>query len=313
MEESQWTGGWVAERLGVQVTTTGSPAGRRVQDLVGLALRRNPRRAHLLVSAVLGKHVPVDPHVVLAAARDLGGLVAPLRPRLGAPAAALVVGYAETATALGHEVAGTLVRPTCTPPGARRRGPAAAAASRRSTATPPRTGCCPRDPGLLTPRPSAVVLVDDELSTGRTALDTIRALHAAHPPAHYVVAALVDLRDAGRPRAGDELARELGTRIDVVGLATGRVDLGDDVSDRGTAGPPCCSTPVPAAPAPPRRPCRRRRVATAWPPGVPEGGRHGFPPTHEPAYAARSTGSPPTLAPRPGGAGAGATCSAPRS
>ena len=31
--------------------------GDGVEQLVGVALRRNPRRAHLLVSLVLGKHV----------------------------------------------------------------------------------------------------------------------------------------------------------------------------------------------------------------------------------------------------------------
>ncbi|MEO6881768.1 MAG: phosphoribosyltransferase domain-containing protein, partial [Mycobacteriaceae bacterium] len=46
--------------------------GDGVRDLVGLALRRNPRRAHLLVSSVLGKHVPADPHRVVAAGHELG-------------------------------------------------------------------------------------------------------------------------------------------------------------------------------------------------------------------------------------------------
>ena len=45
-------------------------------DLVGMALRRNPRRAHLLVSTVLGKHLPADPRLVYGAGRLLGALVA---------------------------------------------------------------------------------------------------------------------------------------------------------------------------------------------------------------------------------------------
>ena len=52
---------WVVERFGVELR----PADRAepLDALVGLALRRNPRRAHLLVSGVLGKHVPADPRV----------------------------------------------------------------------------------------------------------------------------------------------------------------------------------------------------------------------------------------------------------
>lgn len=48
-----WSGSWVAERLGVGLTGDEALTG-----LLGLALRRNPKRAHLLVSNVLGKHVP---------------------------------------------------------------------------------------------------------------------------------------------------------------------------------------------------------------------------------------------------------------
>ncbi|NUR43225.1 MAG: hypothetical protein HOV73_24405, partial [Streptomyces sp.] len=40
-----WSGTWVAERLGVALVGDES-----LTDLLGLALRRNPKRAHLLVS-----------------------------------------------------------------------------------------------------------------------------------------------------------------------------------------------------------------------------------------------------------------------
>ena len=70
-------------------------------DLVQLALRRNPRRAHLLVSTVLGKHIPADPRVVRGAGLELGRLVGKaLDGRTG-----LVIGFAETGTGLGHCVA----------------------------------------------------------------------------------------------------------------------------------------------------------------------------------------------------------------
>lgn len=40
-------------------------------DLIVPGLRRNPRRAHLLVSTVLGKHIPADPAHVRSAADRL--------------------------------------------------------------------------------------------------------------------------------------------------------------------------------------------------------------------------------------------------
>lgn len=48
-----WSGAWVGERLGVELV-----GDEELGGLLGLALRRNPKRAHLLVSNVLGKHVP---------------------------------------------------------------------------------------------------------------------------------------------------------------------------------------------------------------------------------------------------------------
>ncbi|WP_344837590.1 phosphoribosyltransferase domain-containing protein, partial [Actinocorallia longicatena] len=71
-----WPGEWVTGRLDLVLTTTAEPVGVGLPALVGLAVRRNPRRAHLLVSTVLGKHVPTDPRLVHGAGLLLGSLVA---------------------------------------------------------------------------------------------------------------------------------------------------------------------------------------------------------------------------------------------
>lgn len=73
--EPSWTGALVAGQLDVQINTAPDSA-IAVQDLVGLALRRNPKRAHLLVSNVLAKHVPTEPALVMAAGTLLGAFVA---------------------------------------------------------------------------------------------------------------------------------------------------------------------------------------------------------------------------------------------
>ena len=75
-----WSGTWVAERLGVELLGDDT-----LTDLLGLALRRNPKRAHLLVSNVLGKHVPQSPSVVYGHGLALGRRV---RDLLGAEEAA---------------------------------------------------------------------------------------------------------------------------------------------------------------------------------------------------------------------------------
>lgn len=279
-----WPGQWVADRLGVELRTTATPVGLDLLDLVGLAVRRNPRRAHLLVSRVLGKHVPTDPREVYGAGLALGALVRRcldgLRPAVaGEPMDAIVLGYAETATGLGHCVADALGSPPYLH-STRRRVPGIEAASGFEEEHSHATAhlLLPADPAILR-SPAPLVLVDDELSTGRTALNTIAALHRLAPRERYVIAALVDVRDDADRARLDERAVELGTRIDVVALASGRVVLPLDVMARAerilaehapgptTAGPnPMTSRPAASV----------RRVDLGWPAGLPETGRHGF-------------------------------------
>ncbi|MFH8527992.1 phosphoribosyltransferase domain-containing protein [Streptomyces tendae] len=309
-----WSGSWVAERLGVGLTGDEALTG-----LLGLALRRNPKRAHLLVSNVLGKHVPQSPSVVHGHGVALGRRV---RDLLGAEAAerAVVLGYAETATGLGHSVADGL-------------GSAPYLHStRRPVATVARAGgfeeshshatshlLLPEDPALLA-GDGPLVLVDDEFSTGNTVLNTVRALHERYPRKRYVVVALVDMRspaDAGRL---DDFAREIGARVDLVTTASGTVQLPPGVLEKGqelvarhetpatdpTTEPTADPTTGPTGRVPAAEPSATvRRVELRWPHDVPDGGRHGFTPAHRarleaalPAMAARIAEALPTGARR---------------
>lgn len=274
-----WTGEWVADRLGVRLT--GSPD---LPDLLGLAVRDNPRRAHLPVSRVLGKHVPASPAAVHGTGLRLGRRV---RALLGPDAArAVVVGYAETATALGHSVADGLgpvpyLHSTRRPvPGV---APAGAFEESHSHATSHLL--LPEDPALLA-GDGPLVLVDDEFSTGNTVLNTITALHAAHPRPRYLVVALVDLRTPADRARLDAFADHLGARVEVVALAAGGVALPEGVLDRGLA-------LVAAHRTPPPEPADRFeavRVDLGWPVGLPDGGRHGFTPDHHAALTAALPG-----------------------
>lgn len=297
MSPGTWTGGFVASELDVHIhSDPASPVA--VEDLVGLALRRNPKRAHLLVSQLLAKHVPTEPALVIASGGLLGAFVArqladsrlagedgthpaslaergsphhagptPVPPtddplqraatqltvvlrssgpeRAGAIAAlstqvaalrtpvrdAVVLGFAETATGLGRLVANALG--ACYIHSTRHATPgvplAAGFQEGHSHATSHRI--VPADPRWLE-RPGPVVLVDDELSTGSTVINTIRELHALVPRESYVVAALIDLRSPEDRQRFHELAAGLGCRISVAALGTGRIDLGPDILDR---------------------------------------------------------------------------------
>ncbi|MFF8937466.1 phosphoribosyltransferase [Streptomyces paradoxus] len=310
-----WSGNWVAERLGVELA-----GDDRLTGLLGLALRRNPKRAHLLVSNVLGKHVPQSPSVVYGYGVELGRRV---RDLLGDDEArrAVVLGYAETATGLGHSVADGLglapyLHSTRRPVA----GVAPAGGFEEAHSHATSHLLLPEDPALLT-GDGPLVLVDDEFSTGNTVLNTVRDLHGRYPRRRYVVVALVDMRSAADAGRLAEFAGEIGARVDLVAAASGSVRLPEGVLERGqelvaryesagsTAGaapswslaqfPAPLESVAPGArgtarPAPDGPQPDYHRIDLHWPANLPDGGRHGFTPAHRarleaalPAMAAR--------------------------
>lgn len=211
----------------------------RSEPLVRVAERSNPKRSFLLVSTVLGKHLPVPGARCRLAGVALGLRVAQDR-RADAALAALragdaavaarfcadvaadpprpqtpviVIGFAETATALGEQVAeGTdaVFWQTTTRLADGARGLAFAEAHSHA----PECWILPPDGGWPE---GTLVLADDELSTGATAARLIEQLHAVQPRERYVLAALVDSRPPGEGPL-DHTAAALGTTIDVVAL-----------------------------------------------------------------------------------------------
>jgi hypothetical protein len=219
------TGGWVRARTGAALHTP--------VPVAELALRRNPKRAHLLVSLLLGKHVPVPATTVLGAAADLGALV---REVLDGRTP-YVVGFAETATALGHGVAAV-----CAPGGGpapyahttRRPAPARVQPLRfeeeHSHAVDQALGVLDEAPLHDPDRP--LVLVDDELSSGRTAVNAIRVLQARWPRRTYVLATLLDVRSDAQRQATAAAVCDLGAGLLDVSLVRGRIELPQDLTAR---------------------------------------------------------------------------------
>ena len=238
--------------------------------LVRIAERHNPKRSFLLVSTVLGKHMPVGAARCRLSGLALGLLVAgdpraeqarralldgtdqdtlawvyaiestPAGTALpgdhgfgihGAdspageagdglaadePEAFVVIGFAETATALGEQVASALDADwwqTTT------RQSAIAERGLRFDESHSHA------PDQWIARPAGgwpdgtLVLVDDELTTGSTACNLIEVLHREQPREHYVIAALLDGRGSQTDGPIEATAARLGVTIDVVALA----------------------------------------------------------------------------------------------
>ena len=200
----------------------------RLEDGVTYATRQNPRRLYLFVSKVLGKHWPVRPTIMRDAHQRLAAKIAHL------PGPLLVMGMAETATALGRGVAEEaallagrddvlyLQTTRC-----RLARPLALAFDESHSHAPDHAVYLP-DPELqpLFQGARSLVLVDDEISTGRTLLELAKAYLRLNPRVEQVALASITcwLSEASQR----ELARQLERPLTFPALIEGEFNFTAD-------------------------------------------------------------------------------------
>lgn len=162
-----------------------------LHSLCGFAARDNPRRAFLVVSKVLGRHIGARPATMRA---SFVALAAKIPPDLAGPV--LVVGLAETAICLGQGVHEELRRRT------QRDDLLFVHSTRQRIDYPllcrfeePHSHAAehliyqPADPAGEFADPRSLVMVDDEVSTGTTLANLAAAIVARIPSIEGVVAA----------------------------------------------------------------------------------------------------------------------------
>lgn len=214
MTFASFTPSWMAS-VGMNVLEHSSSYGEDFFDLCTLALRRNPRRAQLIVSKVLAKHVPVTGRrateagqlLALALKQHLLHLqdISSSHTSMTSPTTLgpiTVIGMAETATALAALVAEHL-------PGAH------LATTTRDLSDDPSILLTFQEPhshaathyllqgvARLLETPGTVVLIDDEVSHGTTMANLVDELQARFPENKYFAASLVDAHICDPARAG---------------------------------------------------------------------------------------------------------------
>ncbi|AIQ27136.1 MULTISPECIES: phosphoribosyltransferase family protein [unclassified Paenibacillus] len=227
-----------------------------------MAARINKKRSFLFVSKVLGKHIPVGPYTPLLSGAALAlllylemsadsaereimdklmsqavhGLIHPefaeeayhdlLAARLVLPQPALFIGFAETATALGHSMYNMFAGGASYIHTTRENIPELESVvtfeEEHSHAVDHL--CYALNPKLLSGT-EPIVLVDDEITTGNTAINTIRDIQSKFPRREYVVASLLDWRSTANIQAYRDLEQELGIRITALSLLQGSIEV----------------------------------------------------------------------------------------
>lgn len=244
----------ILDDLEVSIEITNNPFNLPLEALFQMAARINKKRSFLFVSKVLGKHLPVNPYISLMGGAILGLLYykhegSPIKldeveirsslqsskfaekiyrsiksSRLQLQEQTLFIGFAETATALGHSMFDVFSGPTkyihTTREYVMDKQPSISFEEEHSHATSHR--CYTLDNHFLKGC-ETVVLVDDEMTTGKTALNIIRDMNAKSPRKKYIVASLLDWRSEEDQERFSQVEHELGISITCLSALKGRV------------------------------------------------------------------------------------------
>ncbi|MFD2370609.1 phosphoribosyltransferase family protein [Brevibacillus sp. GCM10020057] len=241
--------------LHVSIQIQENPYNIPLNSLFEMAARINKKRGFLFVSKVLGKHIPVKPSTSLLSGAALAARFMEVfyqRPSeisaiieglvktdlsnsvfkevsgqlLSLPEPVIFIGFAETATALGHSVFSRFQSQATYVHTTREiiEGiePVITFEEEHSHAVAHRF--YPIDLEVLRST-SPIVLIDDEITTGRTALNIIREIQSKYPRKHYAVVSLLDWRSKEDCLRYKETEEELGIQITSVSLLKGEIQV----------------------------------------------------------------------------------------
>ncbi|MDZ5606681.1 phosphoribosyltransferase family protein [Bacillus pseudomycoides] len=244
----------ILNKITVHIDVRDNPYLLSPDQLFQMAARMNKKRGFLFVSTILGKHLPILPATSLAGGCALAArymeilqhtnhpyqkeilnlisskdstnneLEAILQYQFPLEKEVLFIGFAETATALGHAMFQCFqnakyvhtTRETIS-----QIDSVITFEEEHSHATSHR--CYVDQSYFLNEQP--IVLVDDEMTTGKTVLNIIRSIQEKFPRKEYIVASLLDWRSDAHRKQFTELEQELDITIHVISLLSGSINV----------------------------------------------------------------------------------------
>jgi len=240
----------IIDDLKMQIEITENPLQLNMEDFFLMAARINKKRSFLFVSKLLGKHLPIEPKrglltgFLLAARYEEIKIKQPsskkeellfyyhknlslfadtpyIEEEVSSP---VIIGFAETATSLGHSFYQAFKQAAyfhTTREIVNEKASIISFEEEHSHATSHR--CYIEEKILKNNR--EVILVDDELTTGKTAINIIRAIQTQFPRKLYTVVSILDWRSKEDHQKMLDLEKELDISIHFVSLLKGQFAL----------------------------------------------------------------------------------------
>jgi hypothetical protein len=249
------------EDLVVDIKVTKNTYDIELDKLFGMAARINKKRAFLFVSKVLGKHIPVDPShsLTIGAAlatrymEEIHNSTHPYKEQIInalngekltkenleilfnhtflLPTKTLFIGFAETATALGHSVFNCFANANylhTTREDVNGISSIINFEEEHSHATSHKVYV---DEGYFA-NENPIFLIDDEITTGKTTLNIIESIQKKYPRKEYSILSILDWRSEERINQYRETEKKLGIKIHAISLISGEIDVkGKPITD----------------------------------------------------------------------------------
>ena len=203
----------IGERDTIKTWIHRNPLGLTPDKLFSLGFRyKNIKRSFMFVSKVLGKHTPINPAIL----QDMTGSLAKVyfndkteNRKIRCNKTTLIIGFAEAATGMAQIFFDSL------------EGDIAYVHSTRETpegidpifkfkeahSHAPYHNFYLLNEQLIK-NAEEIILVDDEVTSGRTALGVIKTINSLYPGKKYGIASFLDWRDDENKKAFDQLSTE---------------------------------------------------------------------------------------------------------
>lgn len=196
-----------------------------------IGLRYNPKRAHVLVSPLLGKHIPVKGEETWEACQALAVSILSVSPVHLTPK--LTMGYAETATGIAANLSLLIGSDYFQSTRINVPGHTSELSFEESHSHAAEHAIYLNDANrkALYSEETDIILVDDEISTGNTLINTIRAIEAKHHHNQYHIATLVDARTTAAKAKMTSLEHEIGAKIYTHALHQSEIHTSDTTLD----------------------------------------------------------------------------------